>query len=404
MSYSILLYGATGFSGRLIAAEGKRLGLSEPPDPAPGDVHRMVLAGRDAEALKSLAAETWMPYRVFDLDDRDDVIRGLTDIDVVINAAGPFAFTADCLAKAAVRVGCHYVDINGELDVYRALEDVGRHVDERKVAMVCAAGHESAASNLLLDVALTELVDAALVPPGRELGAIRVALSCVVNLSKGSLTSMLRSLREQVTVVRLGLGGRLVLWHEPVGRLERTFNFHPATNGGTPPAPSDLRIASAVNLVDTLTNRLIVVRRKFLPHQMESYLELDRVWRLAYQVGAFVAPVAGLPWVRDIAAFQIDGVVPDPTPQALETETRTLVLEIDDPQQQRILEWCWQTPNPYLFTARVVMAIAQQLAEHRASVHGWLTPSEILQPKKAELTSTVGYLRDCTLRQRRPAG
>ena len=58
-----------------------------------------------------------MDYRVFDLDDHDDVVRHLHDVDVVLNAAGPFAWTADPLVRAAIDAGCDYVDLNTEVDV-----------------------------------------------------------------------------------------------------------------------------------------------------------------------------------------------------------------------------------------------------------------------------------------------
>ena len=113
MRRTILLYGATGFTGRLIAGEvEKQLIGTQASD-------RMILAGRDGERLSRIAAQHRMRYRVFGLDDRDDIVHGLRDVDVVINAAGPFAFTAERLAKAALEADCHYVDINGEVDVYR---------------------------------------------------------------------------------------------------------------------------------------------------------------------------------------------------------------------------------------------------------------------------------------------
>jgi len=58
-----------------------------------------------------------MDYRVFGLDDSGEVVQRLAGVDVVLNAAGPFAFTAERLAGAAIRARCHYVDINGEIDV-----------------------------------------------------------------------------------------------------------------------------------------------------------------------------------------------------------------------------------------------------------------------------------------------
>jgi short subunit dehydrogenase-like uncharacterized protein len=158
MSYTILLYGATGYSGRLIAAEAARAGLTDSKD-VPG--FRFVLAGRDGREVAKLADQYHMEPRVFGIGDRNEVTNGLNEVDVVINAAGPFALTADHLAKGALAAGCHYVDINGESEVYMRLDDLGRHAVQRNLAMVSSAGHTAAASDLLLYVALQELRSAA---------------------------------------------------------------------------------------------------------------------------------------------------------------------------------------------------------------------------------------------------
>jgi hypothetical protein len=408
MSTTILLYGATGYSGRLIAAEGERA-ASYASDGKTD--YSMVLAGRDGTALAQLGRDHGMEYRVFRLEDRTAVTRGLRDIDVVINAAGPFALTAKHLARGALVAGCHYVDINGEVDVYKKLDDLGRHAAQRHLAMVCSAGHTAAASDLLLYTALNQLRSVSKMSAGDigeaaiELGAVRIALSRIMSLSRGSTDTLLRSLREQVTVVRMGevddgYGGvkrAPVLWHEPIGKLERTFKFCDGGdgNGEGTRKKRPVRIASAANLVDTLTARLTVARRNFSAHRIESYVEVGTVGRIGYQLGALLAPLAAIPAVRDLARVQIDALPDGPAPQDRKVETLTLVLEIEDLFQGTIIDWRWHTLNPYDFTAQVVVEVAKRVAASQLT--GWLTSSEVLLPKKEDLTSADGYLRGCRL-------
>jgi short subunit dehydrogenase-like uncharacterized protein len=231
MSFRILLYGATGYSGRLIAAEGAAVGMGG------GSGSSMILAGRDNDALAQLGNDLNMDHRAFCLEDNDAVTKALVDVDVIVNAAGPFDRTAPKLAKGALLNGCHYVDINGEVDVYKKLEQLGVHAKTRNIAMVCSAGHTSAASDLLLHVALDQI--RAGINGEIKLGAVRIAMARLTTLSRGSILTLLRSGRQQVAVVRMG-----ALWHEPVGKLERTIDF------GTP------RIATAANLVDTFSARI----------------------------------------------------------------------------------------------------------------------------------------------------
>ena len=52
-----MIYGANGYTGRLVAAEAKRRGLNP------------VLAGRRTGPIEKLATELGLPARVFDVDD-----------------------------------------------------------------------------------------------------------------------------------------------------------------------------------------------------------------------------------------------------------------------------------------------------------------------------------------------
>ncbi|MBI2407832.1 MAG: saccharopine dehydrogenase NADP-binding domain-containing protein, partial [Gemmatimonadetes bacterium] len=108
-AHVVILYGATGYTGRLVLDECLTLGL------------RPVLAGRDATALESLAAEHQCEMRIASLDDRpalDALLRGAT---AVIHCAGPFSHTSRPMADACIRNGVHYLDITGEIAVFESL-------------------------------------------------------------------------------------------------------------------------------------------------------------------------------------------------------------------------------------------------------------------------------------------
>jgi len=374
MSYTILLYGATGFSGGLIAAEFRR-------SPPLGE--RIILAARDGDRLRKFAKDNNMGYRAFSLDTPAEVRRNLGDVDLLINAAGPFALTADRLAKSALDAGVHYVDINGELDVYKKLDDLGTIAVQRKCAMVCSSGCTAAASNLLLDAALRKL-SAYDDSKKSALGAVRIAVSRAGGLSRGSFETVARSLREQVTVVRGVHGAKgkqeLKLSHEPVGKLERAFDFRDPSKSG---AKGDWRIATAADLVDTLTARLTILRRAFYAESIESYVEAGTSGRIAYQLGALLAPIAAVPWVRALTTAQINLLPSGPTPDELKDKKFVVVLEIEDTWRTKVIDWRWQTPNSYQFTAQIAVAVARKLANPAAGatpLAGWLTPADVLGP------------------------
>src|SRR4051794_26691979 len=166
MATRILLYGATGFSGRLIATEASRRRIGY------GGDFELSLGARDRLALADLASALQFGYVSFALDDQRRVQSVLRTFDVVINAAGPFAGTGPRLAKAAIASGCHYVDINGELDVYKALDDLDLIAKDRGVSLVSGAGFTATASDVLVDVALAYRASLG----ETSVGAIRIAI------------------------------------------------------------------------------------------------------------------------------------------------------------------------------------------------------------------------------------
>jgi short subunit dehydrogenase-like uncharacterized protein len=75
-----------------------------------------VVAGRDAAKTETLGAELGVPSRVFSLDDPAEVDQGLEGIDVLLNAAGPFMYTAGAMLDGCLRKSVHYLDLSGEVD------------------------------------------------------------------------------------------------------------------------------------------------------------------------------------------------------------------------------------------------------------------------------------------------
>ena len=101
-----MIYGANGFTGRLIAAEAKRQGLAP------------VLPGRSSGSVEALTHELSLPSRVFDLSDRAAARAALADVAVVANCAGPFSATSQRMIDACLATRTHYVDITGEIAVF----------------------------------------------------------------------------------------------------------------------------------------------------------------------------------------------------------------------------------------------------------------------------------------------
>ena len=140
----IAVYGATGYTGRLVAAELQRRGLEH------------VLCGRSRERLRALAGElgSEAPVREAGVDDLDALRHALADCAVVINCAGPFTRLGAQVVKAAVETGVHYVDTAGEQlymqAVFEGFDDAARAAE---VAVVPAAGVDCLPGDLVCRLA-----------------------------------------------------------------------------------------------------------------------------------------------------------------------------------------------------------------------------------------------------------
>ena len=100
----ILVYGATGYTGRLVVRALEDMGRP------------MVLAGRNRSALEALSAglASRPEIRVADATDGGSVLRALGGMRAIVNTVGPFRHWGMVVARAAADLGVHYVDTTGE--------------------------------------------------------------------------------------------------------------------------------------------------------------------------------------------------------------------------------------------------------------------------------------------------
>ncbi|MEO3830160.1 saccharopine dehydrogenase NADP-binding domain-containing protein [Actinomadura sp. B10D3] len=139
----IAVYGATGHTGRLVAAELAARGKD------------MVLAGRSIEALRALAGELDAPARVqvADLDDSESLRAVTENADVVINCAGPFSRSGEAVASAALSTGCHYLDHAAEpLYVKHLFDALQGKARENGAVVIPGMSFYGALADLLADL------------------------------------------------------------------------------------------------------------------------------------------------------------------------------------------------------------------------------------------------------------
>jgi len=134
---NFMVYGATGYTGSLIAREAVQRAM------------RPVLAGRNAESLATLAGELGLDHRVFALDAPGTIADGLRGIHTLLNCAGPFSRTARPMVDACLRVRTNYLDITGEADVFEALAARDAEARAAGIALLPGVGFDVVPSDCL---------------------------------------------------------------------------------------------------------------------------------------------------------------------------------------------------------------------------------------------------------------
>ena len=186
MASDVLLLGAAGSSGQLIAAELAARGLS------------LRLAGRRLGPLSDLArvltAEgATTEVHTVDGSDAASLAEAIAEVGVVLSTIGPFARKAGPVIDACLAAGVSYVDIANEWPAVRSLLDRDEQARAHQVALVTGAGFGPAATETLV---LRLVARMSMVPAG-----VRVAAAAgVTRHSDGVRKTIRESLSDGVAI------------------------------------------------------------------------------------------------------------------------------------------------------------------------------------------------------------
>jgi short subunit dehydrogenase-like uncharacterized protein len=134
----IVLYGATGYTGKLVIQELEDAGLE------------FVVAGRNEQKLKSIGH----PYRVASVDDPASLRKMLDGAEALINCAGPFTHAGEPVVKAAVDAGVHYIDSTGESPYIQMVFDrYGAAAETKGIALIPACGFDYVPGDCIAKIA-----------------------------------------------------------------------------------------------------------------------------------------------------------------------------------------------------------------------------------------------------------
>ncbi|MES2774617.1 MAG: saccharopine dehydrogenase NADP-binding domain-containing protein [Bacteroidota bacterium] len=199
---NFLLYGANGYTGKLITRMAADYGLSP------------ILAGRNESAIRQMADEFDMPYRVLDLDNEAELKAVLSEVKLVLHAAGPFQHTAKPMIDACLKTGCHYLDITGEIAVFEMCKSYHQKAIEAGILLMPGVGFDVVPTDCMALFLKKQMPDAT---------SLQLAFASVGGaLSHGTATAMAEGLGQGGAV---RINGKIV--KKPLGHKGMWVDFGP---------------------------------------------------------------------------------------------------------------------------------------------------------------------------------
>lgn len=315
-----LLYGATGYTGRLIAAEALRRGM------------RPVLAGRSAGPVAQLAAELGLEHLSFELLGPAYVAKVLEGFDAVLHCAGPFFETYRTMLDACLAARTHYLDITGEIAVFEGCARRDAAAKAAGIVVLPGTGFDVVPSDCLAAALKARLPTAT---------RLELAFGGGAGFSRGTAKTM---------VAGLGMGGAVrrggTIVRVPLAWRSRTVPFRDKPRACVSIPWGDVSTAyRSTGIPD-------IVVYTAMPPRTITALRLAR----------WVAPVLALGPVRRRLLARVERTVTGPSAERRDASRMQLWGRVGD-ETGRQAEGTLVTPEGYTLTAQAaVECMARVLA------------------------------------------
>lgn len=329
-----MIYGAYGYSGRLIAEFAKARELAP------------VLAGRNPAKTRTLADELGFESRAFSLDDPAAIANALQDIDAVVHCAGPFSATSRPMIDGCIAAGTHYFDITGEAFVFEHAHSAAVNDAATRADVIICPG-------VGFDVVPTDCVAKALAEAMPDATTLELGFIGGSKLSPGTAKTMVEG---------MGLG----TWGRRGGKLVRTGVLTRDIDFGSGPTPAMSiswgDISTAYHSTDIPNITVYIPAR---PKMIANAKRAAR-FRLLFK----------LPFVQNYLKGQVDKKVRGPSDEQRALESTRVWGEVTNDAGDR-LSARLTTANGYTVTQLAPVAIIEHLMANEAP-SGSLTPSLLM--------------------------
>ncbi len=342
-----LIYGATGYTGKLIAREAVSRGL------------KPILGGRNPDTVQALARELDLDWLWFDVDDRARMEQALARVHAVLSVAGPFSATARQLMNGCIMAQCHYLDVTGEIDVFELA--AGKHGDAGAAGVVLMPG-------VGFDVVPSDCIAAHTAARATSPQALRLAIKGLGGPSRGTAKTGVEALGSGLSVRKDG-----TIVKKRAGSLRRKFDLGAG--------PEDFVGVSWGDVSTAYHSTGIGDIEAYFPYA-GPIKSMTRMARLA-------GPILKLRPVQNALKRQIDKMPAGPSEADRAAGGAEILAEVTD-ADGTVWRSKLDTPNGYSLTAEAAVAATTRVLTGDVTA-GFQTPA------KAFGAGFVETLAGCTI-------
>jgi short subunit dehydrogenase-like uncharacterized protein len=332
----LLIYGANGYTGRLIAREAAQRGL------------KPLLAGRNRDEVDALAKELGLLRRVFELSNPVEIARNLDGVNVVLHCAGPFSKTAAPMLAACLDMNVHYLDITGEIGVFEACHRVHARAQHQGTVVLPGSG---------FDVVPTDCVAALLKKRLPDANSLVLAFEAGGGPSPGTAATSVEGLAQ---------GGRARIGGE-IRSVPLAWKTREFLRDGKP------RTAMTIPWGDVYTAFVSTG----IP-DIETYMAVPpkTIQRLRWM--RYIQPLLALRPVQNFMKRRVLAATPGPSEQRRRDSGCHVWGEVRNAAGKQVgLEL--ETPNGYELTVTAALGIAEHLLGRTSPpAGGYFTPSQLM--------------------------
>ncbi|MBT0811718.1 saccharopine dehydrogenase NADP-binding domain-containing protein [Litoribacter ruber] len=336
---SILIYGATGYTGKLVVEQAVLKGL------------KPIVAGRSESKVKSLAATYDLEYKVFSLDNVPKIVDAISGVKVLLNCAGPFIHTAKHLIEACLLTQTHYLDITGEIEVFEMAKEFDLQAKDNEIIVLPGVGFDVVPTDCMANFLKEKL------PEATHLELAFMGLGGA--MSHGTMATMVESLGKGGAVRKDGK-----IENVPVGHEGKEIHFGMKKNWAMTIPWGDISTAYTSTGIDNI----------------EVYTAVSKTTYNLLKAQLLINPILQNSWVKGMIKEYVDENFSGPTPEQNKKGIALVYGKATNHRMEDTVELRFKTPETYLLTAKLAVLISQKVLELKET-YGYFTPAQLFGPK-----------------------